>query len=143
MIAQNTKFSFQEESGDWTEIANVTNFSPPKFSPTAYQLAQSEWIKNSEGPQTVFNVTGRRIPNVDSKVFPFTAKSPYEHWYLKNGGRLSKNKMPRGKRFRQAIKHYHDEHGDKLVMFTNEIKARKFRDTRPITFFDEMSKWPL
>lgn len=35
-------------------------------------------------------------------------QKPFVHWFLKQGGLYSKNKMPRGRRFKKAVEDYHN-----------------------------------
>lgn len=49
-----------------------------------------------------------KLRQSQSPAYRIVPSNAYEQWYLKLGGIHSKNEMPRGKKFKAAIKRFND-----------------------------------
>jgi len=68
--------------------------------------------------------------------FLITAKYPFEFWFMKQGGIFSKNKMPRGKKFKAAVSRFNN--GKYVELTPNNFHWERTRT--PEIVGDEMSK---
>lgn len=74
---------------------------------------------------------------VFSPCFVVVPKYPCEFWFMKLGGIYSKNKMPRGKKFKAAISRFNN--GRYVQVTPNNFHWK--RSKAPEFFGDEMNKF--
>lgn len=72
-----------------------------------------------------------------SPCFVIAPKYPYEFWFMKQGGLHSKNKMPRGKKFKAAVSRFNN--GNYVQVTPNNFHWK--RSKAQVIFGDEMNKF--